>query len=69
MTKDGVTNKKICEVLQTTTPMAKSSLFFIAALTVVAYSTAMPRIGTKIRLLKAQLTWDALTIPSIPSIR
>jgi hypothetical protein len=69
ITKNGVTNKAIWKVLSTTTAMARLRSSFIAALTAVAYSPALPTIGTIIRPIKALLIPDTSTIPSTLSIK
>jgi hypothetical protein len=56
-------------VLSTTSSMARLRSPFIAALTAVAYSPALPTTGTIIRPIKALLILDTLTILSTLSIK
>jgi len=69
ITIKGVTSKAICIEDPTATPIAKSILFFIATVTAVKCSAALPTMGSRIRPTKASEILLPETKPSILETR
>ncbi|KAI9595789.1 hypothetical protein BDF19DRAFT_440075 [Syncephalis fuscata] len=65
ITSNGVTSKAICILEPSATPIAKSILFFMAVVTAVICSAALPTIGSRIKPTNVSLKAPPLVIFSM----